>query len=171
VRVQEKIIEATCAAAREAFAYAKAVPADKLEWQPLDNGRSVLDICQELALCPTWCYEIVRERDEPMPEWSEETAEGYRREQQQWKTAEACEAECNRRLEQLFEVFRSMPDSRLEEKKWLPYDGGRDFTMEEMMDYPRWNFTYHLGQIAYIQTLYGDKEMYSSTKQETAGAS
>jgi hypothetical protein len=32
--------------------------------------------------------------------------------------------------------------------------------MIEMMDYPRWNFNYHNGQIAYIQTLYGDKEMH-----------
>ena len=53
-----------------------------------------------------------------------------------------------------------MPDADLDKKRWLPYDGGRDFTMPEMMDYPRWNFNYHLGQIAYIQTLYGDKEMH-----------
>ena len=32
--------------------------------------------------------------------------------------------------------------------------------MTEMMDYPRWNFTYHVGQIAYIQTLLGDEKMY-----------
>jgi hypothetical protein len=29
-----------------------------------------------------------------------------------------------------------------------------------MLDYPRWNFNYHLGQIAYIQTHYGDKSLY-----------
>ena len=32
--------------------------------------------------------------------------------------------------------------------------------MIEMMDYPRWNFNYHLGQIAFIQMMYGDKEMH-----------
>ncbi len=53
-----------------------------------------------------------------------------------------------------------MPDERLSEKKWLPFDGGRDFSMPEMMDYPRWNFNYHLGQSAYIQTLLGDREMH-----------
>jgi hypothetical protein len=29
-----------------------------------------------------------------------------------------------------------------------------------MLEYPRWNATYHLGQIAFIQTLYGDKETH-----------
>ena len=77
-----------------------------------------------------------------------------------WKTVEACEAECNRRVDKLCAMFKAMPDERLKETKWLPYDGGRDFTMAEMMDYPRWNFSYHQGQIAYIQTLYGDKEMH-----------
>ena len=53
-----------------------------------------------------------------------------------------------------------MPDERLSNTKWLPYNGGRDHTFLEMLDYVRWNCNYHTGQIAYIQTLYGDKEMY-----------
>jgi len=158
MRFQDHICDATCAAAKEAFTYAKAVPADRLDWAPLDGGRSVLDICRELAMCPTWCEDIVT--DKQMPDWSEETVAAIKREQEQWKTVEDCEAECNRRLERLFEVFRNTSEERMQVVKWLPYDGGRDFTMPEMMDYPRWNFNYHLGQIAYIQTLYGDKAMH-----------
>ena len=70
----------------------------------------------------------------------------------------ACEAACCANLETFFELVRSIPDERLSETRWMPVDGGRDFTMEEMMDYPRWNFVYHLGQIGYIQTLLGDHE-------------
>lgn len=151
------MIEDTRAAAKDVFKYAKAVPADKLDWKPLDAGRSVLDLCRELAMCPGWAVDIIEGKPQ---EWNEESMAAMKAEQEQWKTAEDCEAECNRRLEKLFELFRGMPDSRLAETRWLPYDGGRDFTMPEMMDYPRWNFTYHLGQIAYIQTLYGDKEMH-----------
>ena len=33
---------------------ARKVAADKLDWKPLDNGRSTLDQAQEVALCPTW---------------------------------------------------------------------------------------------------------------------
>lgn len=158
MRLQEQMIEVTRAAAAEVFRYAKAVPEDKQNWKPLDLGRSVLEQCRELAMCPHWAIQLVSQ--DQQPEWNEEAMEAVKREQEQWKTVEDCEAECNKRLEALFDVFRNMPDERLAEKKWLPYGGGRDFTMPEMMDYPRWNFTYHLGQIAYIQTLYGDKEMY-----------
>ena len=152
------MIDVTRAAAKEVFQYAKATPQDKLDWKPLGEGRSVLDQCRELAMCPVWCHDIIEGKDQP--EWTEEAQAAIKKEQERWTTVEACEEECNRRLESLFELFGNMPDSRLAETKWLPYDGGRDFTMAEMMDYPHWNFTYHLGQIAYIQTLFGDREMH-----------
>ncbi|MEQ1932517.1 MAG: hypothetical protein ABL962_01370 [Fimbriimonadaceae bacterium] len=158
MKLQEHMIEITKNAAKEVFKCARAVPEDKVDWQPLDLGRSVLDQCREMAMCPKWAVDIIS--DAPQPVWNDEAFAAIKKEQEQWKTVDDCEAECNRRLEQLFEVFRSMPDEHLAKTKWLPYDGGRDFTMQEMMDYPRWNFNYHLGQISYIQTLYGDKEMH-----------
>jgi hypothetical protein len=151
------MIDVTKSAAEAAFKCAKGTDPQKIDWMPLDEGRSVLDQCREMAMCPKWAETIIS--GDNMPEWNEEAAAAIKAEQEQWKSVDDCEAECNRRLESLFEVFRNMPDEKLNETKWLPYDGGRDFTMAEMMDYPHWNFTYHLGQISYIQTLYGDKEM------------
>jgi hypothetical protein len=159
MRFQDYMIDVTQGAACEAFAYAKAVPLDKQDWKPLDEGRSVLDQCQEMALCPTWAFDIINGKEF---EWNEEIAKAVEEEKQQFKTIEACEAECNRRLAKLFELYKNMPDERLSDSRWLPFDGGRDFPMRELMDYPRWNFNYHLGQIAYIQTLYGDKAMHQS---------
>ena len=158
MRIQDYMIDATKAAAAAAFKTARGTAADRLDWKPLDEGRSVLDQCREMAMCPKWAEDIIS--GVQMPEWNEETAAAVKAEQEQWNTIEDCEAECNRRLESLFEMYQKMPDEKLSETKWLPFDGGRDFTMEEMMGYPRWNFTYHLGQISYIQTLYGDKEMH-----------
>ncbi len=158
MRLQEYIATATQAAADEAFRYAKAVPADRVDWKPLESGRSVLDVCRELTMTPTWALDTIENRAQP--EWNEEAAAAIKKEQEQWQSVEACQAECNRRLAALFEVFRGLPDERLSETKWLPFEGGRDFTVAEMMEYPRWNFTYHLGQIAYVQTLYGDAEMH-----------
>ena len=63
-------------------------------------------------------------------------------------------------LATLFDAIRNCSDERLKETVWLPYDGGRDFTIQEICEYPRWNADYHLGQISYIQILYGDKEMH-----------
>ncbi len=158
MKLQEYMIDVTREAAKAVFRCAKAVPEDKVEWKPLDLGRSVLEQCRELAMCPIWAVDIIDGKQQP--EWNEESMAAIKKEQEQWKSVADCEAECNRRLEKLFDLFRNMPDSRLEETKWLPFDGGRDFTMAEMMDYPRWNFNYHLGQISYIQILYGDKEMH-----------
>ncbi len=158
MNLQQHMINVTRNAANDAFKAAKAVRADKVDWSPMDEGRSTLDICRELAMCPSWCLSIIS--NEPQPEWNEETMAKIKTEQEQWKTVEDCEAECNRRLAILFDYFGAMPDERLSETKWLPYDGGREFTMPEMMGYPLWNFAYHEGQINYIQTLYGDKQMH-----------
>lgn len=158
MRLQDYMIEVTQKAADEAFRYAKAVPAEKLNWKPLDSGRSVLDMCQEMAMCPYWCQSIIEAMK--FPEWSEEQSAEAKKESDQWTTVEACQDECNKRLSALADFFRTLPDDKLKESAFLPFEGGRDFTVPEMMDYPRWNFNYHLGQIAYVQTLYGDKEMY-----------
>lgn len=154
---QQYMIEQTRAAAEEAFRNAKAVPAEKLTWQAADTSRSVLDICRELAQCPKWAEDIIRNQE---PEWNEETMAAIKKEAEQWSSVEACQEECNRRLSRLFELYGEITDEQLKNTKWLPYDGGRDFTVKEMMDYPRWNFNWHSGQIAFIQTLYGDKAMY-----------
>src|ERR1019366_1742568 len=158
MRFQDFICETTQASADAAFKAAKAVRADKLSWSPLDEGRSVLDQAQELAQCPIWAHALVA--DQPMPAMDEDAREKMKAERAGWTTIEACKAECNKRLEKLFELYRGLPDEKLEKTKWLPFDGGRDFTWKQMMDYPNWNFVYHQGQISYVQTLYGDKDMH-----------
>ena len=158
MRLQDQIIEETRRAADEAFRYATSTPADKLTWKPLDVGRSVLDQAQEMAKCPDWAYELVSGEEASEP--SEESMAAYKAEISAWDTVEKCKAALDEKLERLFTLYREMPDARLLETKWLPYGGGKDFSMEEMMDYPRWNFNYHTGQIAYIQTLFGDKNIY-----------
>jgi hypothetical protein len=155
--IQEYMIDTTRRSAETLFRYAKNVPADKLNWTPLESGRTILNLLQECALCPDWCYQTI---SGDLAEWTEEHEAASREMQAAWTTVDDCERECNQRLEKLFEFFRTIGDDRLSETKFLPYEGGRDFTMVEMMEYPHWNFDYHLGQIAYIQTLYGDKEMH-----------
>jgi hypothetical protein len=159
MRFQDYIIDSIQNASDEAFKYAKAVPEDKLTWKPLDQGRSVLDQLQELAQAPQYATGMLgggSGASEPGPsDWEKLVAE-----RQSWTTIEDCEREAKVRLDALFEVIKSFPDEKLTETVWLPYDGGRDFTMQEIMEYPRWNANYHGGQISYIQTLYGDKEMH-----------
>lgn len=51
---QECIITQTRASYDDLFRTARAVPRHKLEWQPLDAGRSVLSQVQECATVPAW---------------------------------------------------------------------------------------------------------------------
>jgi len=160
MRLQDHLIEVTRDAQEEAFRYAKSVPADKIEWKPLDAGQSVLSMCRELAKCPDWAYELVAGVE---ADWSEEAQAKQKAEMETWDTVEKCEEVCKEKLGRLFALYADLPDARFAESKDLPFGPGgsmKTFTMAEMMDYPHWNFTYHLGQIAYIQTLYGDKGMY-----------
>lgn len=155
MRYQSYIVEQTKAAMGEAFRYLKAVPTDKVEWKPLEEGRSALSLAQELARTPVWAMDTIQKE-----EWDEEAGKKEREIMAGFKTIDDCEQECNRQMEKLFELYESISDSKLNDTKWLPFDGGREFTVMEMMDYPRWNANYHLGQIGYIQLLYGDKEMH-----------
>lgn len=158
MKYQEFIIEATQKAADEAFRFAAAVPENKVGWKPIDAGRTVLDQSQEMAKAPEWAHAIVSEG--PQPEWTAEGMAEEKLEMAKWDTIDKCKAECQARLDRLFELYRGVSDDRLAETKWLPFEGGRDFTVKEMMAYPMWNFTWHAGQIAYVQTLYGDKDMH-----------
>ena len=144
----------------EAFRYAKAVPEEKLDWRPMDAGQSVLSMAKELAKCPDWATDLVAGGE---MDWSPEAQARNQAEMDGWKTIADCEQACKEKLGRLFSVLKDVPDSRLGETKELPFGPGgsmKPFTVAEMADYPRWNFTYHLGQIGYIQTLYGDKAMH-----------
>jgi hypothetical protein len=157
MRVQDYIADQAKLAAEELFRYAKAVPADKLEWNPAEGGRSVLSLCQEIAMTPTWTMIAFSDKDMT---WSEEESLAQRKQMEQFSTVDHCEKEFAGRFKAVETMFRGFSDEDLKRTKWLPYNGGRDHTFLEMMDYPRWNCCYHAGQIAYIQTLYGDREMH-----------
>jgi uncharacterized damage-inducible protein DinB len=157
MKIQDYIADSAREAADMAFKYANTVPQDKLDWRPLDQGRSVIDMCRELGMTPTWGASAFQDSS---GEWNEETAKAQRQLMESWKTVDDCVAQFNDRFSAWEKVARSMSDEELSKTKWLPYNGGRDHTYLEMLDYVRWNCTYHLGQIAYIQTLYGDKEMH-----------
>jgi hypothetical protein len=156
MRLQEYMVHAIQKQAQETFRYAKAVPEEKLQWSPLQGARTVLSICQELAMTPTWAVDTIQGNDQ----WTEEEFAEQKKIMDSWETVDACEKEFQSRFERLRELYLSLPEEKLAETRWLRYEGGRDFTYAEMLEYPRWNLNYHLGQIAYIQTLYGDREMY-----------
>lgn len=151
------MIEVIERAREEVFRYALAVPEDKVEWKPLETGQSVLSMCRELAKTPDWAYYVLTGAQAENPETA---AQGQKVGMESWKTVAECHKACKVKLKRLFDLYHAMRDAQLSQTKWLPFNGGRDHSYAELLNYPRWNFTYHLGQIAYIQTLYGDRQHY-----------
>lgn len=140
----------------EIFRAARKVPADKLEWSPLDHGRSVLDQLQECSQSPDWCSGLMESRQ--MPDFNDEFIGAMMAERKQWTTIEECEAACKAKTAKLFEVLETFPESDLDATIQLPFLD-RPMTYAELALIHYWNCTYHCGQINYIQTLYGDKTM------------
>ncbi|MBS1705634.1 MAG: hypothetical protein JST40_07145 [Armatimonadetes bacterium] len=146
------IIALTERGARGFFSSAKRTPADKLDWKPLDEGRSTLDQCQEVAFCPTWGSGILKHRGmDPNVDWEAAQAAA-----KQLTTVEACEAKFFELFEGLKAEIAAFPEAEMGESITLQWG---TFTYMEIMEVPHWNVLYHWGQVNYIQTLYGDKEM------------
>jgi hypothetical protein len=151
---QEWMIAETKDAATKAFTYANATLPERVAWKPEPTSRSVLDLSQEMAQCASWSRDILL----GVP-WSMLTDE---EKHANLSTVKDCELYCLRELESFYDAIRTFPDERLEEVYHLDWgDGGMPITMRENIKYPRWNFNYHEGQIAYIQTLYGDHALHS----------
>jgi len=150
--VQQHAVTVACEATEEFFRYVAAMPAEKLEWQPLELGQTAMRMCREIAVTPLWALSAMGALEGKVQDWPA-LMDG-------WKSIEDCKVAFQINFARWAEYVLAMPDERLSETKWLPFNGGRDHTYLEMLEYPRWNATYHLGQVAYIQTLYGDRDVH-----------
>lgn len=139
------------------FKYARAVPEDKVTWQPLDTGRSVLDLCQECAQSPAWGVALMKAGK--FTGFDDDFMAKMMAERAGWTTVEDCERVCRERANALFDAIREFPEERMHETIELPW-GKKTYAWWEIMLLHNWNITYHLGQVAYIQTLYGDQGYY-----------
>lgn len=150
--VQEHVVLTTQKVADEFFRYVEEIPVDKLDWRPLGSGQSALSMAQEIGITPTWAMMTM----DDIP-FGEGESTDYRKE---WKTIEKCNKEFDERFVGWSEFVLGLSEDDLKRTKFLPFNGGRDHTFLELLEYPRWNTTWHMGQVAYIQTLYGDRDMY-----------
>lgn len=142
----------TLDAINELIRYAKAVPNDKQMWRPAADARSVLEILQECATLPAALAEWLRERPQSPPDPAQYAP--YWAQASTLTTLEACEDALRENTERLLQVVASLSESDLNQTAVSPW--GKTYTLAEGCMLHQWNLTYHLGQIAYIQLLYGD---------------
>lgn len=136
---------------------ARAMPPEKLTWEPSPDSRSALSMLQECAQSPRFAAGMLKNR--AVPDFNQEMMEATRREREQWDTPDKCEAELRVRLAEMLEALEAFPDGDLNETLFLPFTG-KDHPYWELAQYPFWNNVWHTAQIAYIQTMYGDCDMH-----------
>jgi hypothetical protein len=61
--------------------------------------------------------------------------------------------------EDLFRSARAVPPERLDEAIPLPWAPGMTDKVAHVLMMPYWQFVYHLGQMNYVQIMYGDRQM------------
>lgn len=155
MRFQDFIITSTNRSVEGIFRTARAMPEDKLDWQPMDNGRSVLDQLQEVSQAATWFSAVIEKKADP--QFPQEQWEEARQARKAWDTLDKCEEVCKANTEKLFEQIRNLSDEDLDTP--IKFEGSdREYTLADVVTFHQTHLNYHHGQINYMQTLYGDTE-------------
>jgi len=150
---RNKIVEMTNSATDVLFNMAKAMPEDKLDWKPMDNGRSVMDQVEECAKSPMFFMSLLAtENSDQNSEHNVEQDAAQKLTVTEWET------ECKTNNQKLLALLSQLSDEELEQQVELPWGGTA--SKADVIGYQHWNLVYHQGQISYIQTLYGDLDLH-----------
>lgn len=150
------VAEMTNDAVDDLMQYARAVPEEKLRWRPAEHARSVIEILQECVHTPRTLALLLQTR--PQEPVDPDMFAPIQVEAEQLTTLDAIEQALRANTAQFLEVVRTLPNEVLEQPIMTPW--GKPYTAKELALGHYWNLTYHLGQVAYIQLLYGDTEFY-----------
>ena len=129
-----------------------AMPEEKVTWRPMDEGRDALDMLIEVAEINFMGARVFQDRAVPTPD--PEQRERMRRETD---TREKGIALLRSSVDALAAAIEAFPDEHLDDTLQI-----RIFTKSfaELMVFVYAHSSYHFGQINYVQTLYGDREMH-----------
>ncbi len=157
MRIQDFLVRQTYRALEDICRAALAVPEERHDWGP-EGARSALSQMQEIALAPKWFIPIIAHRGVAAAgDHADKARQATRR---TFATIQECVEEARSGTNELCDAIASFPDDELDREVQLPFGPGLTVTMAEVLGLHYWNMTYHLGQINYIQTLLGDREMH-----------
>jgi hypothetical protein len=155
--VKHLAIDMITRSVNDLFRSAKAMPEDKLTWRSGESCRTALEYLQECAQSLSWPKNLLQPGG---PNFDPEMFQKAMEERAQWTTVEACESAARKNLAETTEFIRDYPEDDLDRKISLPFMPDLTLSAAELLVSPYWNMTYHLGQINFIQLMYGDKEMH-----------
>lgn len=157
MRYQDQLVRLTQKAFDDLCRAALAVPEDKRAWNPGGESRSVLSQMQEVATTADFFMPILQEG---VRDFDQHVMKELARKRDSLSTVEQCIEAGREGVVELCTKIAEFPDQHLETEMTVPFGGGMVMSMADILDLPRWNFTYHLGQINQIQLMLGDRAMH-----------
>lgn len=134
----------------------RAMPPEKQSWKVLDAGRSAIQQLQECAHVPNWFITILETRRSPFLEPG--FREREREEMAKSEDIELLEAKLRAGTDRLCQLIESLSDEDLAFRVEIAPEWRA--SLGEVCVFHYRNLWYHVGQVNFIQTLYGDMAMH-----------
>ncbi len=124
-----------------------AMPEDKLTWKPADTSRSTKELLGEIVSSTVYGTAVLATKSPAHDSWKSVEV----------LTIQELQTAHMQANTEFLQIFAALSEEELSELVELPW-GTKSYL--DVVAYVYWNLMYHLGQIAYIQTMYGDGEMH-----------
>jgi len=157
MRIQDWIVGRTQRALDDLCRNAREIPADKMDFAP-PGTRSVLSQMQEIAVADQLYVPLIQLQK--MPDMPMDFKENIQSMMAQYADLGASETAARLGTGKICQLIIDFPDAALETPIFLPFGGGLDMQMVDVLGLHYWNLTYHLGQICQIQMILGDPKMH-----------
>lgn len=145
--LQEFFADATRKAAADLAEALLRLPEDRRGWSAGGGARTALDQVAECALLAGYTAALIQTRTWSTSDLSEYASRSEALIAAGWNAMHTLLME---NTEKHAAALRALPDNALSEEIEIP--SGKQ-TVAELIAYPYWNMTYHLGQINYIAAL------------------
>lgn len=134
------------------------VPDDRLNWTPTPTAKSALRVGAHTALYMGRFAKMIRDRKLPQSDNIDVWVAKNVAEEEAVTSREEMERIFREGIEEVVRVLEGLTSEDLE----IQLDSGQGFTMamKDFINLPGWHATLHTGQIDYLQTCWGDQQIY-----------
>ncbi len=148
--IQDFFATATQKAATDLTDAYLSLPEDKRDWKPAPKARTATDQVAECAMLTGYTADLIQTQQWAMTDFRAFVKDKEELKAQGWDHLKSL---LDTNVQRIVSVIQAVPDDALSDEIALPM-GKR--TVAEIISYPYWNMSYHLGQITYISTLLED---------------
>lgn len=147
--LQAFLTKATQKAMDDLIAAYLALPEDKRDWSPAETARTARDQMAECAILNGYTANLIQSRAWPSRGYDVFLQEKARVVALDWEQFQALLQE---NTQQSIAAIGATPDEVLSDEIALPWGPA---TLAEILAYPYWNMSYHVGQINYVASILG----------------